>query len=340
MDQTTTVRVVRNAADKHFLTPEKETFLTYMDNMLPDDAEMIGALTDLQVPRSSNSTTLVLQSENDEDLNFAGHSGKLWQCETCNEGYTVLQTFTKKHATGAKKYHKLLRIFAQPNTLGKSRGSGYGKPDDNQATEVKDETVKTEELEEENVEKEEKVKTQVSEDGNVEKVGNEKGEKKEKERQKGEKEMNMESLSEKVDGEIGRVSYQVKCLVYEKIVFGHILCAIGDQLISFWVTFNDKEWRKVAEIPSVDFMPNVVKTEPMILTENNNVYLKIFKKESSKIINDLSIVILNFFDTPQTDIRCVQIIKEVNPIDIVVSMKINKNTFGLFFHLRQQKGMF
>ena len=137
MDQTTTVGFVRNAVDQHFSMENKNTFLTYMDNKLHNDANMFGALEDLMVKKTSASTTLVLQSEIDPDLNFAGHSGKLWQCETCLEGFTVKVTFKKKHALGRRKSHKLLQIFKQPNTLGINRRAGWGKPDERELSKVK-----------------------------------------------------------------------------------------------------------------------------------------------------------------------------------------------------------
>ena len=137
MDPTATVGFVRNVANNHFSTKENETFLTFMDTKLTDDAKMIGALEDLGVSRTSIGTTLVLQSENNKDLNFEGHLGKLWQCNTCKNGFTKQESFKKKHAIGQRKSHKLLRIFEQPEGLGTSRGPGYGKPENNLPTDLK-----------------------------------------------------------------------------------------------------------------------------------------------------------------------------------------------------------
>ena len=137
MDSTTAVGFVRNVADKHFSTQEKETLLTFMDNKLPDNANMIGALEDLGVNKTSKTTTVVLQSKNDQALNFEGHSGKLWQCETCHVGFTKKENFTMHHAIGIRKSHKLIGIFKQPIGLGKVRKSGWGKPDKKQPTDLK-----------------------------------------------------------------------------------------------------------------------------------------------------------------------------------------------------------
>ena len=121
MNQTTTVGFIRNAADNHFSTKDKETFLTFMDTKLSDDAKMIEALEDLGAKITSNSKTVILQSGNDQSLNFEGHTGKLWQCNTCNKGFTKQESFKKKHAIGQRKSHKILRIFVQHNCLGTSR---------------------------------------------------------------------------------------------------------------------------------------------------------------------------------------------------------------------------
>ena len=137
MDQAVTVGDVRNVVDKHFCTRDKETFLTFMDNKLPDGAIMIGALEDLGVKITSNSTTVVLQSGNDQSLNFEGHTGKLWQCETCDTGFTRKNTFGRSHAIGLRKSHKLLKLFDQPSGLGDSRESGYVKPRETLSTDLK-----------------------------------------------------------------------------------------------------------------------------------------------------------------------------------------------------------
>ena len=136
LDQAATVGFVRNVADKHFCTRDKETFLTFMDTKLSDDAKMIGALEDLGVPSPFLGTTLVLQSVKNKVINFGGHSGKLWQCQTCHEGFTTKDTFRRCHAIGLRKSHKLLKLFDQPSGLGDSRESGYVKPRENLTTEI------------------------------------------------------------------------------------------------------------------------------------------------------------------------------------------------------------
>ena len=137
MNQTTTVGFIRNAADNHFSTKEKETFLTFMDTKLSDDAKMIGALEELGVPSPFMGTTLVLQSEKNKVINFEGHLGKLWQCETCDTGFTRKDSFRRHHAIGPRKSHKLFKIFKQPAALGTSRKYGYGKPRENLSTDLK-----------------------------------------------------------------------------------------------------------------------------------------------------------------------------------------------------------
>ena len=140
MDETTTVGSVRYAADQHFSSQDKDTFLTYKDIELQDGDQLLGAL---EVPKISSSVTLVLQSKNDQELNFNGHSGKLWQCETCSDGFTVKGTFKRFHKLGRNKSHKLLTIFKQPASLGVSRNVGWGKPDETEDSHGKTSTLNT-----------------------------------------------------------------------------------------------------------------------------------------------------------------------------------------------------
>ena len=151
--------------------------------------------------------------------------------------------------------------------------------------------------------------------------------------------------------QVGEVSDSVQLLICEqfgcekrdKFIRGHVLCGVGDKFVTFWTKTSDSEdekWSKVAEMSASSLSLEVARTEPLLLIQKGNICLKIYTVEADTVVKDVSFVVLGFLDPPETvitAIHCVELFREVNPIERLLSVRIGQSTCGVFFSFKQGK---